>query len=250
VTSNANQLLESVLTEARDAISQLSPSPSFDYVASAAAAYRRIADRLARAIEASTEMPPIVCRRGCAQCCHVPSMLRPENPLGRTGDIYGMSIFDLVTLVEGFPEIERLLGATVGDKMIATARAAMGTTDPQPCPFLTDADACGIYPLRPSACQLWYSADLATCTYNRFNFYLRHEVHTSNASKLRAAIEQPFKLALSRQFPDLVFSCYDYLASFKMLAEHRRRDNFATIRAAFAHRPDQFFAPLVTPLPD
>ena len=247
MTSN-DKLLESVLSEARDAISQLSPGPSFDYVVSAAAAYRRIADRLAHGIEASSEMPPIVCKRGCGQCCHIPSMLRPEIP--RTGDIFGMSIFDLVTLVEGFPEIERRLGATVGDKMIATAMAATTTTDPQSCPFLTEADACGIYPLRPSACQLWYSADLATCTYNRYNFYVRHEVHTSNASSLRAAIEQPFKLALGRQFPDLVFSCYDYLASFKMLAEHRRRDNFATIRAAFAHRPDQLFAPLVTPPPD
>ena len=177
-------------------------------------------------------------------------MLRPTSLEGRTGDIFGMSILDLVTLLESFAEIERLLGADIGERMIGTAMAATGTLESQPCPFLTQGHDCGIYPFRPSTCQIWFSSDLETCTYNRFNFYLRHDVYASNASNLRATIEYPFQLALARQFSDLPFSRYDYLASFKMLADHRQRDNFAAICACFAHRPGQLFAPLLTPPPD
>ena len=56
MTSNALQLLESLLTEARDAISQVTPSPSYRYVADLAAAYRRVAGSLTSAAHHPTRV--------------------------------------------------------------------------------------------------------------------------------------------------------------------------------------------------
>jgi Fe-S-cluster containining protein len=215
----------------REQLGKVQPSPTFSYITELALIYRKAAKRLCGAIEAAN--PAIVCKRGCAECCHAPTMLRPTNPVGRTADIYGLSLLDVVTLIQSFADIQTALGVGIADKILDVAARCRTTMEPQACPFLGATGACGIYEFRPVSCQIWYSADVEICRQNRHHFYLFENPYTQRSSGLRAQIDEPFKELIMRHYPELPFGWYDYHATFEMLAKQEKIDHLRGLRGAF-----------------
>lgn len=157
--------------------------------------------------------PKIACAAGCSTCCLIPSMVRRDN-----ANSFVMTVLDVVTLIENYPQI-KAANESLLDKAKTSVEQARLSNDVAPCPHLDRSGACGIYNRRPVACKIWFSADLQLCVQNKSRNYPRGVNPLTDASNnLREAFEMPFKDSVREIAPDMRFSDYDYLETFREIA--------------------------------
>ncbi len=104
---------------------------------------------------ATAQRPVLACRSGCTYCCYPPvSATVPE--------VANIVAFILTQLD---PHQQMRVKASVDQAHQRTAQMSsqerMATN--LPCPYLDDAGACAVYPVRPLACRGYNSTDVNAC---------------------------------------------------------------------------------------
>lgn len=143
-----------VLREVERAEARLLAAPTTANASELCRAAADTVDRAYAAIEAQGGRP--ACRKGCHWCCV---------------QTVAMSVFEAAPLVE---HVRRTWTAEQRAALLERCRSVLATlsthaTDADrirqriPCVFLQDDGACGVYDVRPLACRVFNSQDLAAC---------------------------------------------------------------------------------------
>lgn len=239
--------LGEIITEATDRIASITAESGFVFLSRAAEIFQEIGERVAQIIYERGNHT-IVCKKGCAYCCHIPTSVRPSHPTGNTKDIFRMTVLDMITLIDKYPSIKQASSDDISAIILSTLDRARCTTVPQRCPFLNSDDACGIYPYRPTTCKIWFSADVEICRYNFEHKYSKINELTRESNSLRIALEQPFKTAIAKRFPELEFGYYDFLKALAFIAGYDAKGCLAKLAWNFdTDVPGRLIGPLLVP---
>jgi Fe-S-cluster containining protein len=168
--------------------------------------------------------PKLACAAGCSTCCLIPSEKRPQG----AGYNFAMSYLDVITLVEAYPEI-KAADQSLPERAISAVEEAERTNGLVACPHLRRDGGCGIYPHRPVACKIWFSADLDLCVRNRSRGYPRGINAWTDASKdIYDEFQKPFEALVSEIAPDLTYDGLDFLTCLGEIATIDRSGLIAT----------------------
>jgi Fe-S-cluster containining protein len=148
---------------------------------------------------------PIQCRPACGNCCHhFPMSVEPFELLALYGELRQKE--DFLGVMEACQVRESLFG-----KLYAKRAESLGEDEAEdralhdyfaewlPCPFSDRAGDCGIYPVRPVSCRMYFSeTDPRYCTPD----FLQTEKNDSYIVYLPDAVEEAI-YGISEHYEDL-----------------------------------------------
>lgn len=212
----ANDAVQSLIWEARRRLAGVSRvDGNYRVLVQIARIHQDIGNAISDlAYEVVSQKVELACARGCHTCCLIPSEAR-----GVTTGNFSMSMLDVITIIEHYDEIKRA-DAGLPDRARWAAAEARRTQNLVQCPHLGAGGECSIYALRPVACKIWFSADLARCVQNQQQGYHNGINGWTDASnQLRKAFEEPFANVYGEVMPSMNFEGYDFLLGFEEIAK-------------------------------
>lgn len=213
---------DTIVVEARTRLQALSKTGSkYRDLVQVARIHQELANKLSAMIYGGYPgSPKLACVSGCATCCSIPSGARPNG----VGNTFGMSILDMITLVENYASIKSA-DAAAPDRAIGALIYAGHTSELVPCPHLRPDGRCGIYDVRPASCKIWFSTALPLCIRNRdVGYNVGINPGTDASVNLYTKFQAPFADYVNTIVPELQFDHWDFLVCLADAAWRDRTD--------------------------